>query len=135
MALGLQQIYNNYFFNRFTFLCYSFSKVSIFSYKIIFVSELQVWINSIISDNRKSTCQKISLPRPPHSNFNFFLVKSFFLLILKVDNMSFFPIFTPSNVCNRVMFVESIKFYYVSDNLSDNGLRAVVVVVVCNTGY
>ena len=46
----------------------------------------------------------------------------------RMNTGPYFLIFTPSNVVLYVcmvilvMFVESIRFYYVSDNLSDNGL-------------
>ena len=46
----------------------------------------------------------------------------------RLNTGTYFLIFTPNNVVLYVcmvilvMFVESIRFYYVSDNLSDNGL-------------
>ena len=60
----------------------------------------------------------------------------------RLNTGPYFLILTPNNVVLYVcmvilvMFVESIRFYYVSDNLSDNGLRVVLVLVdECNTGY
>ena len=46
----------------------------------------------------------------------------------RLNTEPYFLILTPNNVVLYVcmvilvMFVESIRFYYVSDNLSDNGL-------------